>query len=185
MKSIILLITILLVSIAISLSINNKKHFTKDINTTAFQSDPYEDWQINIDKEYSIEFKTPSDWEVEKHGTESGGHYLHFSINYGDNRFGGVLGIELFDGIIGRGTAGPKISEETILISGVEATKKVFEGDGILENDYKDQEEKIYRDLLIEFKQDNYFYAFLINGTVSNSQLWEDVDLLIKSIKLD
>lgn len=148
-----------------------------DKSTEQPAQDPYKDWKTYKTKS-GINFKVPNNWSIR----EDDRQYLALEF-YNNDLIVGYFRAEEFDGIHGSETAGPKINESTILIDGIESKKLIFEGDGVLEE--SQIEEKIYRDIIIDFKKDQYFYGIKLSSKIENQKLWQDIELFIESIEVN
>lgn len=161
------------------ISSNEKKNNANPNSNTVTEQpaeDPYKDWQAYATKS-GIQFKIPSDWSIK----EDERYYLALEVNQ-DNKSVGYFTAQKYSDLHGSETAGPKIDESMVLVDGIEAQQRVFEGDGILEE--HPIEEKIYRDIILDFKKDKYFYGIKMRSKIEDKKFWQNVDLFIKSIEV-
>lgn len=137
---------------------------------------PYEGWKTYSNEDYGISFNAPLDWTIEKSSDS-------FSLKRNNKNFG-YFSVSKFGDPHGSETSGPKIEETKLVISGIEATQRIFEGDGKLNDNPNQLEEKIYRDIIVDFQKDEYFYGLLVRNEIADAKFWEDVDLFIESIEV-
>lgn len=141
--------------------------------------DDYKGWKTYTNDQLSFEFKYPPGWAIAENdaGLVFGTTIGKYNYSQSDDSQGMIdVRSEFFD--YGKGTPGPKISEEQIFIDGVIATKRVYEGDSIDEIQYPLTRLEIYQ---TTYNSRNYYIDF--TSAKKNSEYWSNFENLLASWK--
>ena len=136
-------------------------------------------WKTYENDKFGYTIKIPDTW-LSAQNTK--GHGINFgtklnSYNYTNKEDGyGFVNAENYPEDYGSGTPGPKVSEEEVVIDGVKATKRIFEGSGFENLQYPLTRTEVY-----DFKTNGNHYNIQFTSAVKNTSLWEEFHLIVSS----
>lgn len=140
-------------------------------------TDLYEGWKDYKYEDYGITFKAPEDWEIEKNKS--------WNFKSKDEQIGYLIVTTGLPVDHGSEAVGPMISDSEVLISdNINARQRIFQGDGSEWIDFTGESGPALKEIIIDFENDSYSFGLAIKAEVSSQDLWRNVDLFIKSIKV-
>ncbi|HSX48594.1 MAG TPA: hypothetical protein VLF41_03805 [Candidatus Nanoarchaeia archaeon] len=138
-----------------------------DTTKPAPPADPYAGWALVTDSKYGVTIKVPPSWSRNL-VDDSNGFSLTVTADDAAKSKGTVT---IMTDDFGHGTPGPVASQTKVTIAGQSADKTVWQGGGTELVEYK-------------FQKSGKYYKFELTAPSTNTTLFDQFDLVVKSFTL-